>query len=132
MQFHNFYLSIIIKPMDLLLGLLNTFVIFRILGRGGGGGRGGRGFGGRGRGGRGGGFAAAKNKGSIQQFEGKKTKFNDDSDWASPRWRHKDGDFRHRYDECVTSASGRRSREEQNTAVHFLKHNCIFSSLNLW
>merc|ERR1719427_952243 len=49
-------------------------------GRGGGrGGRGGRGRGG-GRGGFGGGFAAAKNKGAIQEFQGKKMKFNDDSD----------------------------------------------------
>ena len=48
-------------------------------GRGGFGDRGGRGRGGaRGRGGRGG-FAAAKNKGSIQAFEGKKMTF-DDSD----------------------------------------------------
>jgi len=52
-------------------------------GRGGGRGRGGFG-GGRGRGGRGGsrggGFAAAKNKGAIQEFQGKKMKFDDDSD----------------------------------------------------
>lgn len=50
-------------------------------GRGGGRGRGRGGGRGRGRGGGRGGFAAAKNKGSIQAFEGKKTKFADsDSD----------------------------------------------------
>jgi len=57
-------------------------------GRGGfggrGGGRGGRGGfsdrGGRGRGGSRGGFAAAKNKGSVQNFEGKKKTFDSDSD----------------------------------------------------